>query len=93
MCVFVCLLHMKLLPIFHSANSLERWQRKNGKIWKNSKQLGCQQCWVSREQQFRVLEFIIKSFFDSLGQGTREADHTHAPEEEEEEEDGQQLCG
>lgn len=28
-------------------------------------------------------EFIIKSFFDSLGQRTREADHTHAPEQEE----------
>lgn len=27
-------------------------------------------------------EFIIKSFFDPLGQGTREADHTHAQKEE-----------
>lgn len=33
-------------------------------------------------------EFIIKSFFDWLGQGTREADHTHAPEQEEEEKMG-----
>lgn len=27
-------------------------------------------------------EFIIKSFFAQLGQGTREADHTHAQKEE-----------